>query len=711
MDDDNKVPLDVLHQAARWACGRDGFSFSRVEFLALRPVLETLIGRNGKREAKHWFHPNELSLKADFFPIVDTSPSQADIDKRIAHLKHALNKTDANLLAALQFHGSTVAVTPDLPDLPLYDFVKTTAAIAQCLDTGNGKLRLVGGSISGIQSYLYDIVSKRAGKLLKGRSFYLQLLSDSLVETLLEKFGLSECHVVYSSGGGFYLLLPDNGRKTDDDFENFKSNVTGKIYAKHKTTLGCEFAISEAFDKHGKIDGKNGVWDALIQQLAKAKNQRLSQNLDLRNDFLFPVEQGGNAIRDEITNDEIDTDEVDSLGIGDDKITVSKFTKRQIENLGKKLKETKFWVTANPESTVRNESEWFVDPLGYQHRLFESIAQSYENLMVRELNNPVLDSIPTFYGGFKSPKFTAENTHLSDIPETSIDDPITFDVIAQADENKSLHRMGILRMDVDGLGKIFSENIGLPVSFARYSAISRSLDWFFKGYLNTIHSQFFERTVIIYSGGDDLFIVGRWLETLEMACEIQKEFKKWSCGNLSLSGGLAILPAKFPVMQGAELAGEKEEQAKGYTRNGTKEKNALAFFDRALSWEQEMPEVFKTKDLLEWLLDRTGGRVETSILRKIDMHAESRKQQEKDKSSPRWMWNMIYDFGRFADKTPNQEAKALIRGLAKQATLEDIEFRQKKRAVPFLYILQTAARWVELERRTRKNSGENQDNN
>ncbi len=40
---------------------------------------------------------------------------------------------------------------------------------------------------------------------------------------------------------------------------------------------------------------------------------------------------------------------------------------------------------------------------------------------------------------------------------------------------------------------------------------------------------------IIYSGGDDLFIVGKWDVVLQMAHTIQKEFANWVCHNPSLT--------------------------------------------------------------------------------------------------------------------------------------------------------------------------------
>ena len=78
-----------------------------------------------------------------------------------------------------------------------------------CYALNTNSLLLVGGEVAGIQDFIYDIVRKAAAKNLKGRSFYLQLLIDSLVMQLLETLDISREHIIYSSGGGFYLLAPD----------------------------------------------------------------------------------------------------------------------------------------------------------------------------------------------------------------------------------------------------------------------------------------------------------------------------------------------------------------------------------------------------------------------------------------------------------------------------------------------------------------------
>jgi CRISPR-associated protein Csm1 len=700
MEGTPQISVERLELAARWACGNSEFSFSKVQFSPLRPILETLDGRNKTKSGviEKWFQPNVLSLKDSYFP--DTAkPVLEQIKDRGSALKIALNTPAVDLLTTLQVHGSTVAITPDITDLPLYDFVKTTAAILHCLENGNGKLRLAGGSISGIQSYLYDIVSKRAGKLLKGRSFYLQLLSDSLVQELLGKFDLSDFHIVYSSGGSFFVIMGDEPTVMDR-FEDFKSDVTKKLYAKHKTTLNCEFGISDAFGPNDRIEGKHGVWDNLIKLLNKAKTQRLSHNSTLIADLMGYVDEGGDDFndpysiftRDIVTNEQILR--VEAVEFDEDRNLVHQDTNAQ-KLLGETLRDAEF-ITSSKRS-IHNDC--FVDPLGMYHLVEKQpTSKNKTDTRVFKINPDVFDAPFMLYGGNKIPIF--KNDEVGDDGEIyRAGAPKTFDMLAKGDQ---LQKLGILRMDVDNLGSIFSDKMGAYPSFARYSAVSRALDWFFKGYLNTIHKNYSDRTIVIYSGGDDLFIVGRWLEALEIACVIQEKFSKWAGGNLTISGGLAILPAKFPVMHGAELAGENEKLAKSYTLNGRKEKNAFVFFDRPLNWDYDMPIIQSLKKQLNWLLDKNGGKVHKSILSKIDMHAEGRKQQEKTKSSPKWIYNLIYDFGQFVEKTKIEKAKDEIRKLAVQSTLDDSEYRQGKRAVPFLFLLQTAARWVELETRTIK---------
>ncbi len=74
-------------------------------------------------------------------------------------------------------------------------------------------------------------------------------------------------------------------------------------------------------------------------------------------------------------------------------------------------------------------------------------------------------------------------------------------------ENCSEH-LGVLKMDVDYLGTIFSS--GLPDNLrtiSRMMSLSGNLQWFFEGYINELlgEGRFAGKLYIIFSGGDDFF--------------------------------------------------------------------------------------------------------------------------------------------------------------------------------------------------------------
>jgi CRISPR-associated protein Csm1 len=84
-------------------------------------------------------------------------------------------------------------------------------------------------------------------------------------------------------------------------------------------------------------------------------------------------------------------------------------------------------------------------------------------------------------------------------------------------------RVGVLRMDVDGLGGVFGNELKAP-TLAGVTALSAALDTFFAGWLNVLCEKIERETRLagdappergdllytIYSGGDDLFVVGAW---------------------------------------------------------------------------------------------------------------------------------------------------------------------------------------------------------
>jgi CRISPR-associated protein Cas10/Csm1 subtype III-A len=75
-------------------------------------------------------------------------------------------------------------------------------------------------------------------------------------------------------------------------------------------------------------------------------------------------------------------------------------------------------------------------------------------------------------------------------------------------EDSSHKQLAVLRMDVDNLGSLLRSMMAQPNALEAYSIFSHKLDAFFKGRINEMWNvKYSDSTVIIYAGGDDLFIV------------------------------------------------------------------------------------------------------------------------------------------------------------------------------------------------------------
>ena len=138
--------------------------------------------------------------------------------------------------------------------------------------------------------------------------------------------------------------------------------------------------------------------------------------------------------------------------------------------------------------------------------------------------------------------------------------PKDFEELAKMDSEK-YPLLGIVRMDVDSLGLVFQIGLEDRKSLSRLSTLSREIDLFFQGYINKLASE--HGMYVTYSGGDDLFMVGSWVNALSFAQAVRKDFKRFSCDNpnLSISGG--IFPGKNTFRyRAAELCKTAEEAAK-----------------------------------------------------------------------------------------------------------------------------------------------------
>jgi len=618
----------------------------------------------------------------------------------------------------------------EMPDVSLFDHQKATAALASCMyfyhaakgtlsmksveDRSQEKFLLFCGDLSGIQNFIYQISSKGAYKTLKGRSFYIQLLADLLAREYVGTFGLTSTNILYASGGKFYLLLPNNSNVivtltelTNAVNTELFSSFNGDLFVRtgHIPITGNDLTRQSDRTLYQ-------IWDDLNRQIVYQDRQRYSRLASQDYDALFGV-SGGDAGTCEVCHQ--------TLPRNKDKGCCQ--TCDQMEKIGLKLANSRFVVLSDSI-----QSTWGKFTFSFKIILQDRIVDKYvwflndlpipltrSSIHVWSLNNdPEFHTLPQRTKGRVincAPYFAAGTHHF---PER------TFDQIAEL--SLGVKRLGVLRMDVDNLGKIFSEGLTnyrhdteSPQRFhslGRITTLSWQLNLFFSGLLPRIirdNPDWADRVTAVYAGGDDLFLLGAWDALPEIAVTIHNSFSEFTCGNrsFSLSGGMVMTGGKFPIYKSAEMAGEAEHLAKHHETffNDTQpvRKSSFTFLETSMHWLEfrEIAEMHRklvpllrdpqNAPLLRRLLDIAASWQE-SALRLKHFSTISLSAIEKCLEAEKWRWQMIYSLARFIEQ--NKDIEDDIKSIQ-----EFIINRVANTDRSGIALLSVIARWCELSLR------------
>ncbi len=657
-----------------------------------------------------------------------------------------------------------------LPDVSLYDHSRATAALAVCLwgqaeeatvEQALNALEkwykerekdrsapvpaelermevalLVGGDISGVQDFIYTITARGAASALRGRSFYLQLLTEAVARYVLRRLDLPITNLLYQGGGGFYLLARPSDRGC---LEKVQKEVSRILLAHHRGDLylalgAVPLVAADFYD--GRVSGK---WVELGERLQKAKQHRFSE-LGAELEKLFkPEGHGGNE------EGECQVCGREHPGIRKDDETRKCPPCRSYEDLGDDLRRAWYLWLLEVESTVPDKP-LEVTPGGWEEVLsaFGMRAGAAEDLgKVPKANGPrwilalkddAMESLKPDAHTVVGRRFLVNVTPvLTEEEHRELRGKVTglpvsgsvkpFEVMEY--QSTGIKRLGVLRMDVDNLGKLFSEGLGEKATLSRVAALSFAVSLFFEGWVEVLAERIGadekgrERLYSIYSGGDDLFFVGSWDAVVELARAIRADFSRFTTHpGIHASAGIALVGGKYPLYQAAEDAGRAENQAKGFRRemNGREfRKNAISFLGQALPWDrfgiEDCREGMDTAHTLAHLLERLarsesegGAGAPKALLQMLirlqEQHqeaAEKRRLRGEDRSKTGeeqvyygpWIWRGYYFLKRMARRYEKSDpgAAEAVRDLAESLHGEDF------RAIEWIGL---AARWAEL---------------
>lgn len=568
-------------------------------------------------------------------------------------------------LAVARKHLSRVASAAykSHPDISLYDHARSVAAIAVCLHEAYQQAEpflLIQGDISGVQSFLYKLASpaeeggtKNTAKRLRGRSLFLVLLAETVARYYLSELNLPPTNLLYCGGGHFSILAPH----TDEvkiKLAEAEEQVNRWLIEQHRGDLALVSAATSA-DKELLAN-----FPRLMQQsgyeLGRAKRQKFRSVL---NESLFELPDY------EKTMDVCPVCQADFVkGSGETCKTC-----RSHVDTGSQIVRAKYLVRFEGKNL---EGEFA--RLGFAWKLadgWKEVSQLVEGTPAKRVHVDLLN-----HSDFLTQAGTTlDNRHSLSFgfrplgQYAPIDEqdrgPLDFEHLAQIDTG-NYPLLGVVRLDVDVLGAVFASGLGKQRSLSRTATLSRELETFFSGYVNTLAKDHY--MYITYAGGDDLFAVGSWINALEFSRALRRDFGRFSSGNLNLtfSGGLLFCKPDFPIGRAAEAAGELEERAKSFPG-----KNAACLFDEEVSWER-LDELLDFGRELLYLVTEAApdNRLPRSFVhRLLNLGTERRLAQEEGKLK--------------AEIKTQMQLKYLVarRGATSKAISENLEMGENRRRI------------------------------
>lgn len=664
--------------------------------------------------------------------------------------------------------------TNDMAHVSLYDHLRLTAAFAHCfyahykdhpeswkfhesnirrLSPAEGvfPVLLVGGDITGIQDFIYNIASSKAAQSLKGRSFYLQLFIETLVLKIIQhpEIRASQANVVYASGGKFYMVLPNTAR-VKNALREIHREAERELWDKHHGRVGVLLeweAFAYVFGRNEKGEGNiltesepgqmltlAQLWHSLSEKLQQAKPRLFLSVIAERPESLFDENHEDLQYDPQVADGKVcavtgvllkrgKTRKLNKEGDDEFELMVEDQVGFQID-LGKSLKDADFILTfmgkgkgsSYLESKQTNRIEilgiihYLIDKDDLRHVSDEGSISSADHCLVTSINDTnFLQTIQgqdvrygfRFYGGNEQACMRDKDGQVIYHAGGKSKWAKTVNELtcySQFDD-KTESYVGVLRMDVDGLGDVFVNRIhDAQRTFSFYATLSSMLDLFFSGYLNTLRNSdgYRDYVNILYSGGDDLFIIGRWDKAIEIARDIRRKFALFvRRDDLSISGGLVVVHNKFPIRKAADLADEAEKKAKAFDGGA---KNALAVFNETFGWQDEFNYVEAWKNEFTRVLSLPGSP--KNLVHRV-MYYYSRKKRaaetpfrprfEGEKPDFSYKWQAAYSMRRLELKYDNNQAlKQLLQQLKKEL------FASRSRNYDLLGV---SARWAELELR------------
>jgi CRISPR-associated protein Csm1 len=521
-------------------------------------------------------------------------------------------------------------------DISLYQHAKTTAAFAGALYryhkekqteteaalkvNDEEKFLFIQGDMSGIQKYIFDLkTTDNNAKLLRARSFQVWALSEIIAQHLVGQFDVSHENILTSAGGKFLLLVP-NTQTIKEKLPEMRLRIERYFIREFAGKL--IFVLSEGIPASSR-DVQKKYMQTLLNKIgmsgeqAKQKKMQavIGKDSPIFEELYGSLQKNGECSCCETLPGELDHDNNkkickncdELIKIGGNLIKANKiiFKTEKLTHFGEMV------------YLLRNDDKRF----GYLINTYEA-------------------GYPLMFLPYVAPW---ENENAGNLK--------TFEVIAgSATGNRKL---AMFKADIDNLGLVFTSSWGEEtknrISFSRYAQLSRQMHYFFSGYLASFisnHTEYKEKIYTVFSGGDDVCVLGPWDAVMRFALDFRKELATWTNNNpsITLSGGIALASPRLPVRNIAEEAEAALEEAKGRKNNDNTIKDGISVFGVTVGWDEYEKSLEDAKKMLKYLDE---NKVSSAVIYKmIDFANRASSVKNGNLRDMLWMSNYRYVIAR-----------------------------------------------------------------
>lgn len=549
------------------------------------------------------------------------------------------------------------------PDVSLYDHSRTTAALAVALwrfhaDQGDEpgvireqlraqwdrqreahdasrqawskkKFLLVQGDFTGIQDFIFagGESQRQVARLLRGRSFYVSLLSELAALKVLEALDLPPTSQVVNAAGKFLIVAP-NAAECAKKLSAVQAELNGwfleHTWGQSGINLAWLPACADHF-RHGKGESPfRNLIKRLFEQLEAAKLSRFGLCGEAPPD---PIHRGflGRFTEGECRIDGRSPAHPDLDGLSElawDQVQTGKWLAHQ-----DRLLVTRERIAPLSEGQTLNQLRL---PIFGYHVLFTggeeasgkfgdearsgNLARAWDFSLPESADAPLWNGYARRAINAFVPRFGEVNAWEADRYRglEGLDDfepsqhaPKTLNHLARDDRWLDddgrwvgAEALMTLKGDIDNLGLIFQQGLERP-TFARMASLSRQINAFFTVWLPWVCRKEFPNTYTVFAGGDDFFLIGPWRSTIRLAQRMRLEFARYVAHNpdIHFSAGLSMSKPGLPIRHLGRLAEQALEQAKAFLPSSpaggaggeggsaVPPKNAVTCFNQSVSWD------------------------------------------------------------------------------------------------------------------------------